>query len=93
MAHTSLPVPQQHEILIGERGRLVLPAEVRETLGLSAGDKLVLTVDSEGTMLLRSLRERLRKSRGLFRSIHPERVLSRELLEERRREAKREERD
>jgi AbrB family looped-hinge helix DNA binding protein len=91
MAHKTSSVPQQHEVLVGDRGRVVLPAEVREELGLNAGDKLVLTVEVEGTICLRSLRERLRRSRGLFRSIHPERILSRELLRERRREAKREE--
>lgn len=86
MAHSTLSLPPRYQIQLGARGRVVLPAEVREKLGLRTGDKLVLTVKPDGTIRLVSLREQLKKAQGMFRK-HPERILSEELIRERRREA------
>jgi AbrB family looped-hinge helix DNA binding protein len=91
MAHTDATVPQSGYVLhLGDRGRLVLPARLRKTLGLKAGEALLLTVEKNGAMRLSTRRQRLAATRGMFASISPERILSDELIEERRQEIRRE---
>jgi AbrB family looped-hinge helix DNA binding protein len=68
-----------HTVVVGDRGRLVIPAEVRERAGLSAGTALVLLETPSGIVLLTrdQLRARVRADlQGLD--------LVSELLEERR---------
>lgn len=93
MAHESLSVsPRRYQVQLGNRGRLVLPAQVREKLGLHAGDRLVLIVDESGEMRLVSLRQQVEKCMGMFKDIVPPgKLVSEELIAERRREAQREE--
>jgi AbrB family looped-hinge helix DNA binding protein len=91
MAHGSASVPHETYVLhLGDRGRLVLPSELRKSLGLKTGEELVLTVDEDGGMRLTSRRQRLDRLQGMFASIQPHRILSEELIRERRREARRE---
>ena len=47
-----------HGIVVGDRGRIVVPAEVRERAGLSEGTPLVLLETPDGLVLL--TREQLR---------------------------------
>lgn len=47
-----------HTVVVGDRGRLVLPAEVRKRAGVSAGTPLVLLESRDGLVLL--TREQLR---------------------------------
>lgn len=92
MAHKSARVPHESYVLrLGDRGRLVLPARLRKRLALKNGEELLLMVDQSGEMRLSSRRQRLAAARGMFASISPERVLSEELIQERREEARREE--
>ncbi len=39
---------ERYTIALGERGRLVLPARLRQRLDLQPGDRLLITVDAEG---------------------------------------------
>lgn len=74
-----------HTVLVGDRGRIVVPADVRERAGLNEGTKLVLLETPRGLVLLTTsqLRERVRDElEGLD--------LVTDLLAERRREAARE---
>jgi AbrB family looped-hinge helix DNA binding protein len=71
---------------LGDRGRLVLPAQIRERLGLRAGDTLLATLDEDGTVRMASLRENARQVRGLVKQKARGRSLSGELVAERRRE-------
>ena len=92
MAHRN-PKPSQTEnyaLQLGERGRVVLPAPVRKRLKLSPGDRLVLIVNKSGDMRLASLKRQIEKGMGMFADIAPERILSEELIAERREEARRE---
>lgn len=41
-----------HAVVMGDRGRIVVPAEVRERAGLSAGTPLVVVESSDGLILL-----------------------------------------
>ena len=45
--------------MVGDRGRIVLPAEVRERSGITAGTDLVLLETSDGLTLL--TREQLKR--------------------------------
>lgn len=47
-----------HTVVVGDRGRIVVPAEVRERAGLSEGTPLVLLETPTGLVLL--TREQLR---------------------------------
>ncbi len=82
--------PEQYTIHLGARGRLVIPASLRERLGLREGDRLVLTLEADGSLRLVSLREQVRKLQGIFKDIAPGVSLAEELIQERREEARRE---
>ncbi|MFN3215409.1 MAG: AbrB/MazE/SpoVT family DNA-binding domain-containing protein [Acidimicrobiales bacterium] len=52
-----------HTVVMGDRGRVVVPAEVRDRVGLSAGTTLVLLETPQGLVLMtrEQLRERVRQ--------------------------------
>jgi AbrB family looped-hinge helix DNA binding protein len=83
----------RYTLHLGNRGRIVLPAEVRHRLDLKEGDRLILMVEAEGSLCLISAQEAARRARGLLRQMLPglgDRCLSEELIAERRAEAARE---
>lgn len=77
-------------MLLGDRGRIVVPAKVRERLGLHSGDRFILTVEEDGSMRLVNVRDQVERIRGIFAHLAPGRSLSDELIAERRLEAERE---
>jgi len=70
---------------LDDRGRLVLPAEVRRRLGLRAGDEVSMSVEAEGVLRVESRRAAARRLIGLAGSSPPSAV--EELRAERRRQA------
>ncbi|MFN8590425.1 MAG: AbrB/MazE/SpoVT family DNA-binding domain-containing protein [Thermomicrobiales bacterium] len=76
---------------IGDRGRVVLPARLRDQLDLQPGDRLIIIVDPEGGFRAVTAREQAKRLYGLYRDVAPARSLSDELIAERRAEARREE--
>ena len=69
----------------------MLPSLVREQLDLRTGDPLVLVVEDSGEMRLVSLRRQIERCMGMFKDLAPPgRLLSEELIAERRQEALRE---
>ena len=78
-----------YTVHLGDRGRMVLPAEVRRTLGLQAGDRLILTLGPDASIRLVSARRQARDLKGLFKQLSPDRELVKELIQERREEAQR----
>ncbi|SRR5579875_3088978 len=52
-----------HTVVVGDRGRLVVPAEVRQRAGLVEGSTLVLMETPSGLVLMtqRQVRDRVRK--------------------------------
>lgn len=86
MVHT-----EHYSITLGERGRLVLPARLRQHLNLQPGDRLIASVDDEGAIRLISARDLAHQLLGLYADIAPGRSLVDELIAERREEARREE--
>ena len=51
-----------YAVVVGDRGRLVIPAEVREEAGIAEGTPLVLLPTPDGLVLMtrRQLRDRVR---------------------------------
>ncbi|MBA3471732.1 MAG: AbrB/MazE/SpoVT family DNA-binding domain-containing protein [Rubrobacter sp.] len=92
MAHKRIDA-ENYTVTMGDRGRLVLPASVRSRLGLSEGDRLVLTLEQDGSLKLVALRDAVRKLRGSYAHLAPDRSLADELIAERREEVRREEAD
>jgi AbrB family looped-hinge helix DNA binding protein len=78
---------------MADRGRLVVPAEVRERLHLRPGDTLTLTLEANGTAILHTRASAIARLRGAFKDLSPGRNAVDELIAERRREAAMEERD
>lgn len=86
MGHISI----QHSVQLGVRGRLVLPAAVRKTLGLREGDRLVIRLREDGVIELVGAREVVQGSKGLLGRLYPAlkgKALAQELIEDRRKEA------
>jgi AbrB family looped-hinge helix DNA binding protein len=77
--------------VIGDRGRVVLPSEVRAAMDLRPGTPMLLSTETDGSLRLRPYRAVADSNRGMFAEIAPmDESLVDELLAERRREAARE---
>jgi AbrB family looped-hinge helix DNA binding protein len=75
---------------INENGRIVIPAQIREKLGLKPGDTLLLRVEGDA-LFIESQQSRIRRVQESLRRLIPaDRVLSDELIAERREEARQE---
>jgi len=70
-------------LVIGQQGRMVIPAEVRSALGLAAGDRLHLRLVGR-TLVLERPEDAAAELRGLASDVPRTRSLVDELLAERR---------
>ena len=71
---------------LAEGGRIVIPAEYRQALGLHVGDELILRLEN-GEVRIFTTRQAIRRAQELVhRYIPQKRSLSDELIAERRRE-------
>jgi AbrB family looped-hinge helix DNA binding protein len=70
-------------LVLGQQGRIVIPAEVRTALGLAPGDQLHLHLDGRRVVLERQ-QDAASELRGLAWSVPEARSLVDELLAERR---------
>jgi AbrB family looped-hinge helix DNA binding protein len=72
---------------VNENGRVVLPAAFRESLGIKAGDEIVLRLEDD-EIRIASLRGQVQRVQKMVqRYIKPGTRLSKELIRERRRAA------
>lgn len=85
---------ERFTVHVGDRGRFVLPAEVRRRLDLNTGDRLVIDIDDEeDVFIVRKASDVAHGLRGYLRATAPDRDLAAELIAQRREEAQREEPD
>jgi AbrB family looped-hinge helix DNA binding protein len=78
---------------MGPDGRIVIPSQFREALGLKEGDTFLVSL-ADGEIHLLTIPAAVRKAQAIVRKFVPEGIsLVDELLAERRREAEREGRD
>lgn len=82
--------PAAFAVTMADRGRLVLPAEVRERLKIKEGDRLTLVLEADGSLRLLTSDAYIMRLRGAFKHLAPGRILSDELIAERRLEAAKE---
>lgn len=86
--HTTSPM--RTTLRVSGGGRIVIPAEVRQRLGMEVGDDVVMTVQDDHATLMNAKAAR-RKAQEIVRQyVAPGVSLSEELMAERRREAERE---
>ena len=79
------------KVRLGPDGRVVIPAALREALGLKDGDVLIASAD-RGELRLLTIPAAVRRAQAIVREFVPEDVsLVDELIEDRRREVESEE--
>ena len=83
------PMAQSRSVVtVGPQGRVVIPAPIRRSLGLAAGDELTLTIDGE-RLVLEPRAVAAARARGMFAHLATDVSVVDELLAERREEARR----
>lgn len=79
---------QTVRVRVSEKGRLVIPAQFREVLGIEPGDLVELRLEDNG-LRVATMHQRLREVRRRLKKVFgPGRSLSEELIAERREAAK-----
>ena len=76
-------------IVVRDRGRVVLPAALRRSLGLRPGDELIAEVEADRSLRLTPRQVLAERARGAFAHLAGKKSLVDELIAERRNEAAR----
>jgi AbrB family looped-hinge helix DNA binding protein len=85
--------PKSVSSKINQNGRIVIPAAIRQQMGFKAGESLLMEVE-DGVLRIESFPARIRRiQESLKQFIQPGRLLSDELIADRREEARLEEED
>ena len=77
-------------IVMGEKGRVVVPAPLRKALGIDVGTELVVRIEGN-RLVLETRPSALRRLKARFAAIPANVDLAQEIIDERRREVAREE--
>jgi len=78
-------------VVVGDRGRVVLPSAVRASLGIETGTRMMLTSEGDGSLRLRPFGAVAEESRGMLADLaDPETSMVDELIADRRAEQARE---
>ena len=82
---------EQFTVAVDASGRILLPAKVRKQLKLKKGSELIARLDKQ-QLVLNTRAEAIRQVQEFFARYRPKggKLLSDELIEDRRREARRE---
>ena len=87
-----LPYLERIKLKIGPGGRVVIPAAFRASMDVEEGDTIIATIDRDGIMKLASASAAMRQAQRIVCEAVPAGVsLAESLIEDRRREAAREE--
>ena len=82
-------VPGIYHVTVTDRGRFVLPAEIRARLNIRDGDRVAVAVEADGTITLTTPTVAIGQLRGMFKHLAPtDHFASDDLIAERRREAR-----
>jgi AbrB family looped-hinge helix DNA binding protein len=77
-------------IVVRDRGRVVLPAALRRSLGLRPGDELIAEVEADRSLRLIPRQVLAERDRGAFAHLAGKKSVVDELIAERRNESARE---
>lgn len=81
---------QEARAKVNENGRVVIPIQFREAMGIEPGDEVIFSSDGE-TLRIETIRQRALQARAMVRKyIDPSRSLADELIAERREEFRKE---
>src|ERR687894_628976 len=78
---------ERMKVRVGPQGRIVIPAALREELGVNPGQELVARVE-DGRLVLERREDVVRRLKNRFSHVPAGRMLSEELIVERREEAR-----
>lgn len=81
----------RYMIPLQENGRMILPSDLRQTLGLKKGDKVILDTHDDRIELTTPRRERKRAQEMFRKFVPPGQDLADQIIAERRQEALEEE--
>jgi len=59
---------KKFNIIIGENGRMIIPAQIRKELDLKAGDEMVVKLSQDNDIVIHSPKQSLKKLQGLFKN-------------------------
>ncbi|OQW82934.1 MAG: AbrB family transcriptional regulator [Proteobacteria bacterium ST_bin16] len=79
----------QTEVQLDPQGRLVIPAQLRRSLGFESGDSLIARTE-DGRLILEKVGTIKQRLKHRFAHLPPTTSLAEELIADRREEAKRE---
>ena len=88
MTHKNNGASAQFSVTVGDRGRLVLPAALRALLHISRNDRVVLTLERDGSVRLSASRDKIDSAMGMYARLAHGRDPVAELIRERRRAAR-----
>ncbi len=81
---------EETRVRVNENGRVVIPASVRQALGINPGDEVVLRVEDD-ELRITTMKHRIERAQRLVRRhVKPGTSLVDDLIVERRKAAKRE---
>ena len=84
-----LQAPGVYHVTVTDRGRLVLPAEIREKLKIRDGDRVAVTLEEDGSVSITTRQVALDHLQGMFKYLAPkDHFASDDIIADRRREAR-----
>jgi AbrB family looped-hinge helix DNA binding protein len=93
-ASQPIQVPAVYHVTVTDRGRLVLPAEVRARLNIRDGDPVAVAVEEDGSISVTTRDAAISHLRGMFKHLATkDHFASDDLIAERRRQARMEDRE
>ncbi len=86
----NVDAPVQHTIELHENGQINLPDQICQRLNWNPGDRLILTLETDGNLRLNRLQAQIQKLQGIFKDLAPGVSLADELIHDRRQAANQE---
>lgn len=84
-----LQAPGVYHVTVDERGRVMLPAEIRERLKIRDGDRVAVSIEDDGSVSITTRKVALDQLQGMFKHLAPkDHFASDDIIAERRREAR-----